>query len=73
MRRAIKTIAFITVCAALAIPACKKGKDTETAADTEPKRPPTPSGTMSLRGTYTQAGAYGTFRDCTTGSEWPAT
>lgn len=71
MRHAIRALVFAAMCAALAMPACKKGKDTETAADTEPKRPPTPSGTMSLHGSYTQAGAYGMFRDCTTGEQWP--
>ena len=71
MRAAIKTLVFVVVCATVAMPACKKGKDTETAVDTKPSRPPSPSGTMSLHGSYTQSGAYGTFRDCATGEQWP--
>jgi len=59
------------MCMTLAMPACKKGKDTESAADTRPSRPPSPSGTMSLHGEYMQVGTQGTFRDCTTGEQWP--
>lgn len=71
MRPAIKTMLLFVMCAALALTACKKGKDTETAADTKPTRPATPSGTMSLHGTYSQSGSFGVFRDCSTGEEWP--
>jgi uncharacterized lipoprotein NlpE involved in copper resistance len=71
MKPAIKVILLVAMCAALGATACKKGKDTETPVDTKPTRPASPSGTMSLHGTYTQAGAQGTFRDCTTGEQWP--
>ncbi|MEM7437297.1 MAG: hypothetical protein AAF436_19250 [Myxococcota bacterium] len=71
MRRANATL---TLLAALALPlglsACKKGHETETAATAKPKRPPSPSGTMSLRGTYEYLGSAGTFEDCTTGQRW---
>ena len=50
--------------------ACKKAKDTETAAEPKPTRPPSPSGTMSLRGYYTHVGTVGTFQDCTTRQQW---
>jgi uncharacterized lipoprotein NlpE involved in copper resistance len=71
MRRVFRTIVLVAMCGALAMPACKKGKETETAVDTKPTRPPSPSGTMSLHGMYSQSGAYGTFRDCATGEQWP--
>ena len=71
MKTAVKTLILIAMCAALGLPACKKGKDTETPADTRPTRPPSPSGTMSLHGSYTQVGTSGVFRDCTTGEQWP--
>lgn len=71
MKPAIRTFLLVAMCAALGMTACKKGKDTETAADNKPARPASPSGTMSLHGTYTQAGGVGVFRDCTTGEEWP--
>jgi len=71
MKRVLGTVVFFAMCAALAMPACKKGKDTETAVDTKPTRPASPSGTMSLHGMYTQPGAYGAFRDCATGEQWP--
>lgn len=71
MKAAIKTVLFVAMCATLGTTACKKGKDTETPVDTRPSRPPSPSGTMSLHGTYTHLGTPGTFRDCTTGEQWP--
>lgn len=71
MKVAIKTALLVAMCATLGLTACKKGKDTETPADTKPSRPASPSGTMSLHGTYTQVGTLGTFRDCTTGEQWP--
>lgn len=71
MRPEIRTVVLVAMCMALAAPACKKGKDTETAADTKPSRPPSPSGTISLHGTYTPTEVHGTFRDCTTGEQWP--
>jgi len=63
------------LCTALAVgmlgtPACKKGKETETPKEIEPTRPPSPSGTFSLRGYYMHAGTVGTFQDCTTGQRW---
>ena len=71
MKAAIKTVLLVAICVPLAVGGCKKGKDTETAADTAPTRPPSPSGTMSLHGAYTQVGTSGFFRDCTTGEQWP--
>ena len=71
MRSTMTRALLVAILVALAAPACKKGKDTETPLDAKPSRPLTPSGTMSLRGEYTQAGELGTFRDCTTGQQWP--
>lgn len=71
MKTASKTLLFAFVCVALAATGCKKGKDSETAADETPSRPSSPSGTMSLHGTYTKVGDAGSFRDCTTGEQWP--
>jgi copper homeostasis protein (lipoprotein) len=51
--------------------ACNKHQETETAVEAKPKRPPTPSGTMELRGEYSRSGDIGVFRDCTTGQQWP--
>ncbi|MDH3201461.1 MAG: hypothetical protein OEM15_11270 [Myxococcales bacterium] len=59
-----------TLALVLGVAACKKGKDVETAADAKPTRPLSPSGTMSLTGNYSHAGAIGTFQDCTTGERW---
>ena len=50
--------------------ACNKQQDAETPAEVEPKRPPTPSGTMGLRGEYSRSGDTGMFRDCATGERW---
>jgi uncharacterized lipoprotein NlpE involved in copper resistance len=71
MRTAVKTVLLVGMCVSFGLTACKKGKDTETPVDASPSRPPSPSGTMSLHGTYTQVGTSGTFRDCTTGERWP--
>ena len=71
MRSTIRCALLATVFVALAAPGCKKGKDAETPADAKPSRPPSPSGTMSLRGEYAQAGDLRTFRDCMTGERWP--
>ncbi len=54
----------------LAISACKKGKDSDNAAD-EKKDPPPPSGTMSLQGMYSYMADAGTFVDCATQQRWP--
>ena len=56
--------------ALVAMTGCKKGKDSETAAD-EKKGPPPASGTMSLQGMYTYMADAGSFLDCATREEWP--
>lgn len=71
MKSTVRTLCLLALGALVSISACKKGKDSETAAEVEPSRPPTPSGTMGLQGLYTQVGAYGSFQDCTTGEQWP--
>ncbi|MGB3052370.1 MAG: hypothetical protein WBB42_15325 [Polyangiales bacterium] len=68
-----KTAAMLLVCALpllFGIAACKKGKDTETAAVVAPTRPPDPSGTMSLQGYYSLVGSVGSFQVCITGQQW---
>jgi len=70
MKKKTKTLLLIGLALTLGLAGCKKGKDVETAADAKPTRPPSPSGTMSLRGNYSHAGAIGTFQDCTTGEQW---
>lgn len=70
MKAQMKLFLLIAMCGLVGVTACKKGKDTETAVDEGPHRPPSPSGTMSLHGTYSQSGDIGTFRDCTTGEPW---
>lgn len=70
MKPRMKLFFLIAMCGFMGMTACKKGKEPETAADERPHRPPSPSGTMSLQGTYSQSGAIGTFRDCTTGEQW---
>ena len=55
--------------AALAMSACKKGKDTVTAS--EKREPPPPSGTMSLQGMYSYMADAGIFVDCATRERWP--
>lgn len=62
---------FVGTALALVASACHKQAETETAADEPPRRPPAPSGTMSLRGEYWRSGPMGMFRDCTTGEQWP--
>ncbi|TFH26579.1 MAG: META domain-containing protein [Myxococcales bacterium] len=56
--------------ALLAASGCKKGKDSENAAD-EKHGPPPPSGTMSLQGMYTYMADAGVFLDCATHEQWP--
>lgn len=56
--------------ALLAASGCKKGKDSENAADEKRERPP-PSGTMSLQGMYTYMADAGVFLDCATHEQWP--
>jgi heat shock protein HslJ len=67
------TIAYAFVVSALtallAVGACKKGKDSETATDA--KRPALPSGTMSLQGMYRYMADAGLFLDCATREQWP--
>ncbi|MCZ6805560.1 MAG: hypothetical protein O7F08_01295, partial [Deltaproteobacteria bacterium] len=70
MKRPNKILVLSALALTLGLAACKKGKDAETAADAKPTRPPSPSGTMSLRGNYIHAGTIGTFQDCTTGEQW---
>lgn len=70
MKKTTKTLLLIGLALTLVLGACKKGKDTEDAADVKPTRPASPSGTMSLRGNYTHAGTIGSFRDCSTGEQW---
>ena len=70
MNASMRLFVLVAICGCVSLAACKKGKDTETAVDEPPSRPASPSGTMSLHGTYSQAGAIGTFRDCTTGEQW---
>ena len=55
--------------AALAMSACKKGKDTVNPA--EKREPPPPSGTMSLQGMYSYMADAGMFEDCATRQRWP--
>jgi hypothetical protein len=54
----------------LGLASCKSGKDTQTAAEAEPKRPASPSGTMSLEGYYSFDGSVGRFQVCGTGQQW---
>ena len=49
---------------------CKKGKDSDTAAEVK-KDPPLPSGTMSLQGMYSYMADAGVFVDCATNERWP--
>lgn len=70
MRTSTNILLLLALCGSVGIAACKKGKETETAVDTRPTRPASPSGTMSLHGSYSQDGGIGTFRDCTTGEQW---
>ncbi|MGB5701371.1 MAG: hypothetical protein WBM48_01020 [Polyangiales bacterium] len=70
MKTGMRALLLVTMFGLVGLTACKNSKDTDTAADTKPTRPPTPSGTMSLHGAYSQTGAMGTFRDCTTGEQW---
>jgi len=56
--------------ATIAVGGCKKGKDSENAADAK-KSPPLPSGTMSLQGMYRYMADAGLFLDCATREQWP--
>ncbi len=58
-----------SLCAALAVSACKKGKDSENASNK--REPPPPSGTMSLQGMYSYMADAGVFVDCATRERWP--
>ncbi len=55
--------------ALLTLSACKKGKDSDTAAEKRP--PPPPSGTMSLQGMYSYMADAAVFEDCATRERWP--
>ena len=70
MKTTMKLFVMLAICGMVGLAACKKGKDTETPVETRPSRPPAPSGTMSLHGTYWYVGDTGTFRDCTTDGQW---
>jgi copper homeostasis protein (lipoprotein) len=63
-------LALSALAGLLALSACKKGKDSSTAAD-EKREPPPPSGTMSLQGMYTYMADAGIFMDCATREQWP--
>ncbi len=67
------TIAHAFVIGALAallvLGGCKKGKDSETAADE--REAALPSGTMSLQGMYRYMADAGLFLDCATREQWP--
>lgn len=59
-----------TVAVGLVLPACKKGKDSATAA--EPARAQrAPSGTTSFEGMYSYMADAGLFEDCASGTRWP--
>jgi heat shock protein HslJ len=71
--RGIHTTTWLTLgllMATLGATGCKKGKDSENAAD-ERKPPPPPSGTMSLQGMYSYQAEAGVFLDCATQEQWP--
>ena len=70
MKTTARTLLLITFALMVGLAGCKKGKETETAADEKPTRPPSPSGTMSLRGNYAHVASVGTFQDCSTGQQW---
>ncbi len=70
MKRPTEIVLLTLLALVLGLTGCKKGKEVETAADAEPGRPLSPSGTMSLTGNYSQIGAIGTFQDCTTREQW---
>jgi copper homeostasis protein (lipoprotein) len=63
-------VALSLLAGLLTLSGCKKGKDTDTAAD-EKRDPPPPSGTMSLQGMYSYMADAGTFVDCATREQWP--
>jgi heat shock protein HslJ len=53
----------------LALPACKKGKDS--AKPNEVRKAAPPSGTMEFEGMYRYMADAGIFLDCATREEWP--
>ena len=63
-----QALALATLTGLLALSACKKGKDSDNAAD---KLQPPPSGTMSLQGMYSYMADAGVFMDCATREQWP--
>ena len=68
--RITQLLALSVLAGLLALSGCKKGKDTDNAAD-EKREPPPPSGTMSLQGMYSYMADAGTFVDCATREQWP--
>jgi uncharacterized lipoprotein NlpE involved in copper resistance len=68
--RITQLLALSALAGLLALSACKKGKDSDTAAD-EKREPPPPSGTMSLQGMYSYMADAGVFVDCATQEQWP--
>lgn len=56
--------------AMLAATGCKKGKNSDTAADANAESAPS-SGTAKLRGMYRYMADAGLFLDCETGRQWP--
>jgi heat shock protein HslJ len=65
-----RLLTLIAIGALLTTTACKKGKDSENAAD-QKREPPPPSGTMSLQGMYSYMADAGVFLDCATREQWP--
>jgi hypothetical protein len=68
-----KSTAILLLCMltmANGLTACKNTNEPQTALKAKPKRPASPSGTMSLQGYYTQVGGIGTFEECVTGGRW---
>lgn len=70
MKHAASRSLRVALLVLMALAACKSGKDTQTAAEVEPERPASPSGTMSLQGYYSLVGSVGTFEVCGTGQRW---
>ncbi len=56
--------------ATIAVTGCKKGKNSNTAADTKAESAPS-SDTPELRGMYRYMADAGLFLDCETGKQWP--
>lgn len=68
--RITQLLALGALAGLLALSACKKGKDSDSAAD-KLQPPPPPSGTMSLQGMYSYMADAGVFEDCATRQRWP--